>query len=92
MSMGEFYLPEESLQMGMVDQVLLLDEVLVKSIEKAQMLGELSPKAFMAIKRNRVEMVAAQIRTSLGEKEHSFIECWYSDDTRERLREAIDKF
>lgn len=92
MSTGEFYLPEESLQKGMVDQVLRQDEVLVRSIEKAEKLGEHPQKAFTVIKRNRVEMVEAQIRANLREKEHTFIECWYSEDAHERLREAIEKF
>lgn len=92
MSTGEFYLPEESMQKGIVDQMLKLDEVLAKSIEKAQMLGERSPKAFTAIKHNRVETVEAQIRTNLREKEHSFVECWYSSDAHERLKKAIEKF
>jgi len=89
---GEFYHPEESLQIGMVDQVLSLEQVLPKSIEKAKFLGALPHEAFWMIKRNRVEMVEAQILTHLAEKEQFFIECWYSDEARKRLKEAIKKF
>jgi len=89
---GEFYRPEELLQIGMVDQVLSLKQVLPKSIEKAKLLGALPHAAFGMIKRNRVEIVEAQVLTNLAEKEQFFIECWYSDEARERLKEAIKKF
>ncbi|MFQ6084117.1 MAG: enoyl-CoA hydratase/isomerase family protein [Candidatus Aminicenantia bacterium] len=92
MSTGEFYQPEELLQMGMVDQVLPLEQVLEKSIEKAKLLGALPHEAFGMIKRNRVEVVETQVLTHLAEKEQFFIECWYSDETRKRLKEAIKKF
>ena len=37
---GEFYLPDKLLQMGMVDLILPLDQLLFKSIEKAKLLGQ----------------------------------------------------
>ncbi len=92
MDIGEFYQPEESLQMGIVDQVLPLEQVLPKSVEKARLLGGLSQEAFAMIKRNRVERVEAQVLTRLEEKERFFVDRWYSDEARERLREAMEKF
>jgi len=89
---GEFYLPDKLLQMGMVDKILPLDQLLVKSIEKAELLVALSQDAFAMIKRNRVEMVEAQVLAKLKEKEQLFLECWYSTETRKRLKEAIAKF
>ena len=92
MGTGEFYRPEELLQIGMVDQVLSLEQVLPKSIEKAKLLGALPHAAFGMIKRNRIEIVEAQVLTRLAEKEQFFIECWHSNEARERLKEAIKKF
>ena len=92
MGTGEFYPPEELVRMGMVDEVLSLEEVLPGSIEKAKLLGALPHEAYGMVKRNRVEMVESQVETHLTEKEEFFIECWYSNETRERLKEAIKKF
>lgn len=92
MDIGEFYQPEESLQMGIVDQVLPLEQVLPKSIEKARLLGGSPQEAFAMIKRNRVERVEAQVLARLEEKERFFVDRWYSDEARERLREAMEKF
>lgn len=89
---GEFYPPEELIQLGLVDQVLPLKEVLLKSIEKAKSLGALPHEAFSIIKRNRVELIEAQIQSKLAEKEQFFIERWNADDTRKLLKEAIKKF
>lgn len=92
MDTGEFYESEKLLQMGMVDLILSLDQLLLKSIERAKLLGALSQDAFAMIKRNRVEMVEAQVLTKLKEKEKLFLECWYSAETRKRLKEAMTKF
>ncbi|UCE29033.1 MAG: enoyl-CoA hydratase/isomerase family protein [Candidatus Bathyarchaeota archaeon] len=92
MSTGEFYGPEELLQMGVVDQVLPSEQVMLKSIEKAKSLGGLPHEAFRMIKNNRVEMVEAEVLSRLKEKEQFFIERWFSDEAREQLREAIKKF
>jgi enoyl-CoA hydratase/carnithine racemase len=89
---GEFYPSEELIQLGLVDQVLPLKEVLLKSIEKAKSLGALPHEAFSIIKRNRVELIEAQIQSKLAEKEQIFIKRWQAEDTRVLLKEAIKKF
>jgi enoyl-CoA hydratase/carnithine racemase len=89
---GEFYGPDKLLQMGVVDQVMPLEQVLPKAIEKAASLGTLPQAAFALIKRNRVEMVEAHILAHLEEKERVFLERWYSPEARERLEEAMEKF
>ena len=89
---GDFYPSEKLLQMGVVDKVLPLKQVLSESIEKAKLLGSLPQKAFVTIKRNRIEITKAQILKSLEEKQQSFLEHWFSTETRERLKEASKKF
>jgi hypothetical protein len=44
------------------------------------------------IKRNRVETTVAEVLARETEKERYFIESWYSEAVRERLREAMEKF
>jgi enoyl-CoA hydratase/carnithine racemase len=92
MDTGEFYPPAELLLMGVVDQVLPSEQVLPQSIEKASSVGTLPQPALAMIKRNRTEAVEAQVLARLEEKMQFFIECWYSDVARERLKEAMAKF
>ncbi len=89
---GEFFPPEKLLEMAVVDDVLPLEQVLPASIEKVKLLGAMPHKGFEMIKRNRTEKVEARIRNNLAEKEKFFIECWYAQDARKRLKEAIKKF
>jgi enoyl-CoA hydratase/carnithine racemase len=92
METGEFYKPEKLVQMGVVDQVLPLAEVLKESIEKARLLGLMPNEAYANIKRNRVEMIESRVLKYWETKQEIFIECWYSDETQRRLKEAIKKF
>lgn len=92
LEVGDFYEADESLGMGLVDHVFPLEQVLPEAIEKAKKVGELPNEAYQEIKRNNIEKVEEQILTHLEEKEQFFIECWFSDDARERLKEAMKKF
>ena len=89
---GDFYPPEKLIEMGMVDRILPAEQVLPKSMEKARLLGSYPRDAFAMIKRNRTETVEAQILARLKEREEFFIECWYSDGVRKRLKEAMQRF
>ena len=89
---GEFYDPRELLRSGMVDGTFPIDEVLPKSIEKANYLGNLPQEAYQAVKQNRVEILEAQIKAHLRVKEQLFIAQWYSEESRILLKEAMQKF
>jgi enoyl-CoA hydratase/carnithine racemase len=92
MESGEFYAAEETLGMGVTDEVLAVETVLKRAIEQAGNLGSLPESAYAAIKKNRVEVTAAEVRAREPDKERHFIECWYSEETRRRLKEAMEKF
>lgn len=92
MECGDFYAPAEALEMGMVDQVLPVEEVVNNAIAHAEKLGSLPGAAYGMIKQNRVETTAAEVLAGETEKERYFIESWYSEAVRERLREAMEKF
>ena len=89
---GEFYTPEKSIQMGLVDHIWPLPELLTKAIEKAESLGTLPTMAFSVIKQNRVENISKQVLKRKEQKERLFVESWFSKDARDRLRAAIEKF
>lgn len=89
---GDFYDSKALFQIGMIDEIVPIDQLYSRSIEKARKLGSLPFDAFQKIKRNRIEAVENQIRKYLAEKEKLFIESWYIDTTRKRLKEAMKKF
>lgn len=89
---GEFYPPENVLQMGVVDGVVPSKDLIPKAVEKAHTLGALPQKAFAITKRDRVEWVEVQVLKQLTEKELFFVECFFSDEARTLLKEAMEKF
>ncbi len=92
LELGEFYQSVDVLRLGMVDSVLPLERVLETATEKVKKLGSFPQPAFAVIKRNRVEPVEAEIRARLAEREQAFIECWFSDVAREKLKAVMEKF
>ena len=89
---GEFFLPEQLYEMGVVDCVVPAKDVIPQSVEKARSLGALSQKAFAVIKRDRTEAVEKQILKRLEERETVFVECWFSDEARTQLEKQMEKF
>ena len=92
MDSGEFYEPMESLHMGLVDGVFPSGEVLDRSGEKAKSVGSWPQGAFTIIKKNRIEEVEMRLFAQGETMERLFLDCWYSDEARTLLREAIKKF
>lgn len=92
MEEGGFHLPDVALAIGLVDQILLPEDLEVQAIEKMQTIGALPQSAFAAIKRNRVEPVIEKIEQGLAVKEEVFIKYWYTSETRALLAEARKKF
>ena len=67
--MGEFYAAEEAFNMGLVDAVLPVDNVIAKAIERARLLGGMSQEAYRIMKQNRVEGIVQRILAKWEEKQ-----------------------
>ncbi|UCH10585.1 MAG: enoyl-CoA hydratase/isomerase family protein [Fidelibacterota bacterium] len=92
MNSGDFYQPEEALQLGLVDMVLAPDKVRSAASETIATLGSYDSEAFGIIKQNRVNPIAAEVRAQLDAREQVFVELWYAEETRRNLTEAMAKF
>lgn len=92
MDEGGFYDPQQSLGMGLVDRILPVGEVVERAVEKAGAIGAWPRQAFALVKRNRVEEVEGRVLARQAEKRRQFMDCWFSEDARKRLQEAMAKF
>jgi enoyl-CoA hydratase/carnithine racemase len=92
MELGEFYKPDQLLQLGMVDKIIPQTQIREKALVKAQEYALLPSPAFQVIKRNRVQPVVNHIQDQLAAKEKKFLECWFSETTQSILKEAKKKF
>lgn len=89
---GDFYDVEKAHELGLVDRILPISNVLSKSIEEADKLGSHPNNAFRKIKQISVEPVKQQILDHLDEHEQRFIAAWHTHAVRKILKEAIEKF
>jgi enoyl-CoA hydratase/carnithine racemase len=89
---GDFYEADTLLRMGMVDEVLPQGKVQTQAIDRVALLGRHPQDAFAMIKKSRTESIVAQIQSKLEEKEEAFLEKWYAQETRMRLKDAMKKF
>jgi enoyl-CoA hydratase/carnithine racemase len=89
---GEFYTSSELLQMGMVDQVVTLHEVLPVAVEKASMLASISGDEFALKKKNRVEPLIREAERNQKKDEENFLYHWFSAESRKLLKETMKKF
>jgi enoyl-CoA hydratase/carnithine racemase len=92
MDSGDFYPADKAFEMGIADKILPVADVVKAAVEHADTLGSLPGVGYEMIKQNRVEVVVEAVKTRQDQKETAFIESWYSDAARERLKEAIKKF
>ena len=92
MDSGGFLEPEEAHRLGMVDRILPVEEVVSQSAEKAGELSSDSLEAFALIKSARVYALEREITAQLAEREDAFIKCWFSEDARMHLKDAISKY
>jgi len=92
LTLGDFYESDKLLTMGLVDEVHPLEDVLPKALEKAKLIGALPEKAFQIIKRNRVDDVVKKVGKGILEKENQFLDCWFSPEARDNLKEAMKTF
>jgi enoyl-CoA hydratase/carnithine racemase len=89
---GDFYEPDKLLALGVVDAVLPAEQLLAESVAHAGSIGSHPREAFAAIKRNRVQAVRAQASRRAKEKERQFVDMWYASETRQRLKEAMERY
>ena len=89
---GDLYSPEAALKMGMIDEVLPLEEVVPAAIKKIEDLVAVSPAAFAIGKTYRVRSNVAQVRATAKEDEQRFITQWFSPAARQQLGEALKQY
>jgi len=92
MDKGEFYEPLQAAKLGLVDMIITPELLIPTSIEEVCNLSADSLEAYSLIKRNRNEPILDEIKNGLDDRERSFVDLWYSENTRQLLKEAIKKF
>ncbi len=84
---GENVGVEQALALGLVDRAVAAEELLERAIERARFLAGLSGAAYAAIKlRSRAAAIA---RFDQARDHDPFLDFWFSDDARFRIRDMV---
>lgn len=89
---GELIDSSEAEKRGILHGIAPKEQVEALALERLEELGSLHPQAFSAVKANRVEAVRSRYEAHSREKNEEFLDCWFSEKTRELLREGVKKF
>jgi len=89
---GEFYEAARCRKMGLVDEVLPPDVVLDRAIEKVRSLDAFPAAAWALIKRSRTMEIESAVDALGPEREQEFLDHWFSDEARDRLGAAMERF
>jgi enoyl-CoA hydratase/carnithine racemase len=92
MDQGVFFEPYDARNLGLVDEIYPAEDLIERTIKCVNQLSENDLHAFAAIKLNRLEPVLSDIESHIQDQEALFVDMWFSDQTRDRLKEAIKKF
>jgi enoyl-CoA hydratase/carnithine racemase len=89
---GEFYPPDELLEMGLVDEVVDPEQVIPSAVQMATSMAAMPPQAYAALKDIRTRPVLEEILTGLAARQAEFVDLWYNPHAREQLDEAMQRF
>jgi enoyl-CoA hydratase/carnithine racemase len=89
---GDFYAPEQLLAMGLVDRIEPTGRLLAAAMETARSLASPPLSAYAAIKHSRTQSVQAEVSAKQEERDRILIDSWYSQEARQLLRVAMEKF
>ncbi len=84
---GENRTLEEALAIGLIDRAVPAAELAERAFERARVLGGLSGPAHAAIKRR--SRAAALARFDAARDHDPFLDLWFSDDARLRVRDMV---
>ena len=89
---GEFFLPEDALEMGIADYVLPGDQVLPNAIATVRGVAADILSTYGAIKNTRTKRIEKIVQETMDDKTQAFLDRWYAPETREKLKEAMKKY
>ena len=92
LELGEFHEAARSRELGLVDQIVPLEETRSAALDLAAKLGAMPSQAYATIKQHRIERVTQQFKKGRKARERAFIDCWFSDEARTRLAAAKQTF
>ncbi|MHA2346230.1 MAG: enoyl-CoA hydratase/isomerase family protein, partial [Candidatus Hodarchaeales archaeon] len=89
---GKFYTPSEQKEIGLVDGIVEPEKLLEHAVNTLTYSEISSLEAFKLIKTDLQKNLVETIKKNLSKHESSFLNAWFKESTRMKLREAIEKY
>jgi 3,2-trans-enoyl-CoA isomerase len=84
---GAMFDPHRALTIGLVDTVVPADDLMDLALEEARVMADRSGPAFINMRKLLRGSIAEIMRDREGESIGEFVDIWYSDATREQLKQ-----
>ena len=91
LGIGENYLPDKAVEMGLVNEVVDGDMLMARALEQARTMGEKPQMAYRVVKRYAREAVAKRMRELDAAHVEDLINLWFSEDTQGRLTATLER-
>ena len=88
---GKLYAPREALSLGLVDQIVSADRLREETLKLTKDLCSADPKSYQYSKGYIQEQYLRILREKNETRIKDFLECWFSPDTRERIKIIVEK-
>lgn len=89
---GRFMPVADARDIGLIDEIVAVDELEARAVDNIAELAGLSQDAFAEAKANRIEPIRRRYENEHAAKADAFLRCWFSPPVQELLLEASKKF
>jgi enoyl-CoA hydratase len=86
---GKLVSPREALQLGILHEVVPESELLPRALARAAALAALPPAGVRMVKASLRRAAAAAARAAEESESERWLDTWFADESRTRLREAV---
>lgn len=88
---GENFLPEQALELGLVDELVDRDGLMQRALDRARLLGSKPPGAYETLKRYSRNAVVERMRQLDATSVDDILASWFAPDTQRLLRAAVER-
>jgi enoyl-CoA hydratase/carnithine racemase len=86
---GRLFSPRESLQLGILHEIVPEGELLDRALQRATALSALPPAGVRMVKQSLRRPAAAAVRAGEAAEADRWLDTWFAAESRQRLRDAV---
>ena len=88
---GENFLPDQALELGLVDELVERDGLMQRALDRARLLGSKPAGAYETLKRYSRQAVVERMRQLDATSVDDILTSWFTPDTQRLLQAAVER-